>query len=124
MPKPKQQFDIRLYLNDILKSIEKIEIYLKDLSFELFSKDEKTQDAVIRNLEIIGEGIKKIPNELRSIEPDIPWKSYAGIRDIIAHYYFGVDINSIWDTAKNDLCKLKNAVESIIKEFYTNVKDV
>jgi uncharacterized protein with HEPN domain len=110
------QKSLILYYRDILVAIEKVQAYIAKINFETFETDLKTQDAVIRNLEIIGEAIKKIPPTIRDLEPNIPWKSYAGIRDIIAHYYFRVDLNAVWTTAKDDLPILKNAISRLLEE--------
>ena len=119
MPKTPKQKHLELYLADILKAITKINSYIAEMTYREFAQDDKTQDAVIRNLEIIGEATKPIPPAFKELEPGVPWKSYAGIRDIIAHYYFGVDLELIWDTVQHDLGKLKAAVEGLITKIKT-----
>ena len=98
---------IELYLNDILVSIKRIEDYVKNLSFGECSKDQKTIDTVIRNLDIIGEAVKKIPPEIRS-KYAYDWRSVAGLKDIRIHKYFGVSIKIVWDIIKNELLELAN----------------
>ncbi|MEO2068471.1 MAG: DUF86 domain-containing protein [Desulfurobacteriaceae bacterium] len=107
--------DYKLFLEDILISIQKIEKYTADLNFEEFAKSDIVIDAVIRNLEIIGEAVKKLPMEVRKRYPHIPWKEIAGFRDILIHDYFGVDIGIVWQTITEDIPYLKKQIEIIIK---------
>jgi len=107
--------DYRLFLEDILMSIQKIEKYTANLTFETFSENDLVIDAVIRNLEIIGEAVKKLPKEIRERYSDIPWKEVAGFRDVLIHDYFGVDIVVVWKTIVEDLPFLKKHVELILK---------
>jgi uncharacterized protein with HEPN domain len=86
----------KVYLKDILKAIKKIENYVENLNFRKFSTNELVQDATVRNLEIIGEAVKKIPKEIKNKYPEIAWKKIAGLRDILIHEYFGVDLDILW----------------------------
>ncbi|MEK6953960.1 MAG: DUF86 domain-containing protein [Candidatus Micrarchaeota archaeon] len=97
----------KLYLEDILSSIEKIEKYTAGSTFEKFSKNTQLADATIRNLEIIGEAVKKLPKSLTDKNPEIEWKKIAGLRDILIHEYFGIDVKIIWDIVQNKLPELK-----------------
>jgi uncharacterized protein with HEPN domain len=106
----------RLYLNDINEAIERIEVYVKDLTFEEFSKNMLVIDAVVRNFEIIGEATKHIPAEIKTDNPLIKWKEMAGMRDKLAHEYFGVNIEILWKTAKNRLPTLKPFVKELLKD--------
>jgi len=83
--------DYRLYINDILEAIEKIKKYTKGLSFEKFSQNEMTIDAVVRNFGIIGEAVKHIPLKIKKKYPNVPWREMAGMRDKLIHEYFGVN---------------------------------
>ena len=94
--------DSYLYVEDILKSIEKIKRCTAGMSFKDFIRDEKTIDAVLRNLEIIGEVAKNVSEEIRQKYPQIPWKEIAGMRDRLIHAYFGVDLEIVWQTIVSD----------------------
>jgi len=108
--------DYRVYLDDALEAIRRIENYTRDLSFEAFSADEKTVDAVVRNLEIIGEAIKKVPAEVCSRHPNVEWKKISGLRDILIHHYFGIDLAIIWDIVSKKLPDLKDQIQRILSE--------
>jgi uncharacterized protein with HEPN domain len=103
-----------LYLDDILISIAKIERYTANMNQSSFVADERTIDAVSHNLQIIGEAVKKIPAELRDRYPQIAWRKIAGLRDTIAHAYFTIDDEIIWDIVETKLAELGDCV-AIIK---------
>ncbi|MBU0532578.1 DUF86 domain-containing protein [Candidatus Micrarchaeota archaeon] len=105
------------YLNDIFDSIQKIEIFTKDMSFKKFEKDDKTIFAVVRALEIIGEASKKIPDNIKQKHSNIPWKSMAGMRDKLIHEYFGVDVKVLWKTIEQDVPPLKNAFQKLLEIY-------
>lgn len=105
--------DVTLYLEDIVNAIHKIEKYTRGVSFNRFKKEEKTIDAVIRNLEIIGEAVKHIPKEVKEKYPNIPWKEIIGMRNKVIHEYFGIDVDILWDTIKEDICNLKRKIKYI-----------
>ncbi|MCK4733308.1 MAG: DUF86 domain-containing protein [Methanophagales archaeon] len=96
----KQRRDYILFIEDILTCIEKIERYTSNVSFEDFCGNEMAVDAVIRNFEIIGEAVKKIPEEIRKNYVDVEWKEAAGFRDLLIHSYFGIDLEAVWDTLR------------------------
>jgi len=107
--------NIGLYLRDIADSISAIEEYTNAIMEEGFYSNRLVQDAVVRRLEIIGEAAKNIDDDFKSKYPEIPWKKIAGMRDIIAHGYFGVKLERIWDTVKQDLPRLKKQIVSAIE---------
>jgi uncharacterized protein with HEPN domain len=105
----------RLYLNDILEAIGKIDRYVGDNDFDDFCGDEKLVDAVVRNLEIIGEAAKNVPAVTRKEHPDVEWAKAAGFRDVLAHAYFRVDLVIVWDIIKNKLPSLEKAIVRALK---------
>jgi uncharacterized protein with HEPN domain len=108
--------DYKLYLQDILEGIQKIESYLQGMSFQQFSQDELRIDAVLRNLEIIGEATKNIPPEVRAKYPSIEWRKIAGLRDVAIHAYFTIDLRIIWDVVQNKLPGLRGDVAKILED--------
>ena len=111
---PSMPRDSSVHLEDILGAIAKIRRYTSGLSGETFARDDKTVDAVVRNLEVIGEAVKRLPTELA--RSDIEWQRIAGLRDILIHEYFGVDVDILWDVIVNKLPALEHAVESLLWE--------
>ncbi len=105
------------YLEHILDAISKIEDYLSDSNHDEFLNDSMTQDAVVRNLEIIGEATKRISKETRQTHPEIPWSEIAGTRDRLIHAYFDVDLNEVWIMVERDVPLLKSAVAKILAEL-------
>jgi uncharacterized protein with HEPN domain len=103
-----------LYLQDILESILNIEQYISDITEQEFIQNQEKQDAVIRRLEIIGEAVKKVPEEIKNEFDNVPWKQIAGMRDVVIHEYFGVSASLIYKTVTSDLFLLKETVETII----------
>ncbi len=111
--------DPRLFLEDIRESCLKILRYTEGLDFDSFSSDEKTKDAVTRNLIIIGEAVKHLPKELQDRYAQVNWRSIAGLRNIVVHEYFGVDEEILWDVITNKVPELLQVVEDILaKEFH------
>lgn len=109
--------DVKIFLFDILDSIEKIEEYTKDISKNKFFDNIQIQDAVVRRIGIIGEAVKNLPISFRNKHSNIPWKKIAGTRDIIIHDYSGVDADLVWEIIKNDAPKLKKQIQKILKEL-------
>lgn len=105
--------DDRVYLINIIDSIENIQEYTKS-GKEVFMKTKIIQDAVIRNLEIMGEATKKISSTLKKDYPDIPWREMAGLRDVLIHGYLGVDIKIVWNVVQNELPNLKEEIKSLL----------
>ena len=109
--------DYRLYLQDILECCENARNYVGEMTFEEFSADRKTIDAVVRNLEIIGEAVKNVPSEILQTKPKIEWKQVARFRDLIIHQYFKIKLTIVWDIVQNRLEELKQAVDEMLIEM-------
>jgi uncharacterized protein with HEPN domain len=105
--------DDRLYLSHIRDALERIEQYTGD-GREAFFADPKTQDAVARNFEIIGEATKRLSREAQHQRPEVPWRQVAGFRDVLIHEYMGVDPTEVWNVIENDLPALREAVTALL----------
>ena len=105
------------FVQDILDSIDYTGIFIEGMDFEDFIKDKKTIYSVVRAIEIIGEATKNVPEEIRKKYPDIPWKKMAGMRDRLAHEYFGVDLEILWGTATEDVPGLKVPVSKVLEDM-------
>jgi len=98
---------IHLLIDDMLDAIGRIEQYTQDMFYETFSNDQKTIDAVVRNLEIIGEAANRLPDEFKEKQSDVEWYKVVGLRHRIVHEYFGIDVQIIWQILQNDLPVLR-----------------
>lgn len=109
--------DHRIFLKDIIDSIEKIESFASDMKYRDFIQDDKTVSAVVRKLEIIGEAVKNLPKDIRLKNKDIPWREMAGMRDKLIHWYFNVDFKLIWKVIKEDLPKIRPSLIGILDDL-------
>ncbi len=109
--------DYKLFVKDMLDCINKIEGFVKDISYDDFIEDDKTSSAVVRKLEVIGEATKNIPKEIRQKYKELPWRDMAGMRDKVIHFYFGVDYEVVWKVVKERLPEIRPYIEKIIKEW-------
>jgi uncharacterized protein with HEPN domain len=103
------------FLSDIQEAVCRIRAYTIAMTYDRFLADTKTQDAVIRNLEIIGEATKSLSAQLRAKYPDVPWKGMAGVRDRLIHQYFGVNLDIIWDIVTGELPELESKIGKIMQ---------
>ena len=108
--------DYKVSLQDVLQSISDVVEFSAAMTLEQFRNDKKTVHAVVRNLEVIGEAIKRVPPQVRDRHPGVPWQRIAGLRDILIHHYFGIDVDIVWDIVQDKLPELKTRVEEILNE--------
>ena len=104
------------FLSDIREALHRITTYVAGMAYESFVADDKTQDAVIRNLEILGEATKNLSEELRAEYPSVPWKSMAGARDRLIHHYFGINLDIVWQIVTIELPRVASQLETIKDE--------
>lgn len=105
-----------LYLKDILVAIDSIERFIAGMDLEAFQSDDKTASAVMRKLEIIGEAVKQIREEIRQKHPQVPWKEMAGMRDKLIHFYFGVDYHLVWRAINERLPQVKQEIQKMLQD--------
>lgn len=104
----------KLYLEDILTSVKRIKEYTKGLSRENFSKEQKTIDAVVRNIEILGEAARNIPEEFKGEYPEVPWSKMISMRNKVIHEYSGIDFEILWQTLEEDLPDLEDQIKGLV----------
>jgi uncharacterized protein with HEPN domain len=105
------------YLSDILEAIKRIQDYISGMDYQTLLKDLKTRDAVIRNLEVIGEAAKNINDDFREQNPGVPWKEMSGLRDKLIHHYFGVNFEIVWTIIHDELPGTQENIEIILDEI-------
>jgi uncharacterized protein with HEPN domain len=106
--------DYRLYLTDILDAGQAVQSYVATLNFESFRKDRMRYTAAIREFEVIGEAIGKLPEELKAQYPEVPWREIKDFRNLLIHEYFGVDLRIVWNTIQQDLPVLLTATSGML----------
>ncbi|MDI3548709.1 MAG: hypothetical protein PWR10_2361 [Halanaerobiales bacterium] len=110
----------KLYFEDIINAMDKIEKYIKNLDKDSFTDNEMVVDAVLRNLEIIGEAAGNISDDIKNKYSNIPWRRMIGLRNIVIHDYFGVDLNIIWEIIKVNLPETKPLINKVMDNEYNN----
>lgn len=106
--------DVHLFLVDMDNAIHRILLFSRGISYEVFLRDLKTQDAILRNIQVLGDAATNIPPEICRLYPDIDWKYIIGMRNLITHRYFDVDMWILWTTINEDLPRLKRQLKTII----------
>lgn len=104
------------FLRDVREAVRRIKTYTDAMTYDHFLVDIKTQDAVVRNVEIIGEATKSLSTGLREKYPNVPWKGMAGVRDRLIHHYFGVNMDIVWDIVTVELPTLESQIEAILQQ--------
>jgi uncharacterized protein with HEPN domain len=104
------------YLADAVEAVQRIVAYTRELTYEEFPSDRKTQDAVLRNLQVMGEAVKRLSAPLKQGHPHLPWKQMAGMRDKVVHDYFGINYDIVWALAKEELPELLPSLTDIHRE--------
>lgn len=115
--------DPRLYLDDILDAITRIREYTAPIDYEEFTRDRKTQDAVVRNLEIIGEAAGRLPESVRIGAGGIDWRKIIAMRNILAHEYFGMSLPIVWDVVRNKLGPLETTCKKLLEDATRHSND-
>ncbi len=109
--------NVRIFVNDIYNNMHKAVKYVGNMDYNAFAADDKTNYAVIRCLEIIGEASKNIPDSVRNNYPEIPWRTMAGMRDKVIHNYFGVQLKIVWRVVKEDIPELIKKINNVCKSI-------
>ena len=109
-------YNYKVYLKDILECIDRIEEYTKSMDYNEFVSFRMAHDAVIRNLEVIGEAVKNLPVDIKNKKPNIEWRKIAGFRDVLIHDYANIDLEIVWDVVRNSLPGLKQTVNELFEE--------
>lgn len=109
--------DPKIFLKHIQESIERMEKHIGGMPEDEFENNIKTQDAVIRRIEIIGEAVKNLPSEFKKKYPEIEWREIAGMRDKLIHEYFGIDLDMVWEVIRKDIPKFKKQILEILEKI-------
>ncbi|MBU4332309.1 DUF86 domain-containing protein [Patescibacteria group bacterium] len=108
--------EVKIFIEDIKESIEKIEKYTNRMAKKDFLRDDKAQDSVMKRIEVIGEAVNNIPQEFRKKYHQIPWKDIVGMRNILIHEYFEINLERVWETVEEDLPILKKEILKILEQ--------
>jgi uncharacterized protein with HEPN domain len=106
--------DYKVFLQDAVDAIDDVAEFVGNMPLDVFKADKKTLHAVVRNLEVIGEAVKAVPLEVRERHPQVPWQRIAGLRDILIHHYFRIDVDIVWDVVQNKLPELRNQIQIVL----------
>jgi uncharacterized protein with HEPN domain len=106
-----------MLLEDILNRIARIERHVAGMDQEAFLLDDKTCDSVIRNLEVIGEAANRLPDDVRALQEEVPWRRIVGLRNRIVHEYFDVDLELVWEILRSELPELKTLLLALVDEI-------
>lgn len=104
-----------LYLKDMRNAAEKVQQYTQNVSFESYQQDPEKIDATLHNLQVLGEAAKSVPETVQQSYPDVPWRNMARFRDVIAHHYFAINLETVWDVIENEIPNLISELTTAIK---------
>ena len=111
--------DVTLYIHDIIENMHDAQRFVKDMTFEEFRTNKMAINAVLRSIEVIGEAVKSVPEEIRNRKPSVPWRNMARMRDRVIHMYFGVDYLRVWETVQDAITPILPELESLLDELRT-----
>ena len=114
---PPREWNFRI--EDMLECVEKIRRYTKDMDVEAFKQSNITIDAVLRNIEILGEAAHHVPDSVAALAPEIPWRQIRGMRNILAHQYFGADVDTVWNTITVNIPPLIEPLQRLLRSRET-----
>ncbi|NQS98354.1 MAG: DUF86 domain-containing protein [candidate division Zixibacteria bacterium] len=109
--------DFSIYFKDILESIKRIQNYVEGMDFNSFKNDSKTIDAVLRNFEVIGMAVNKVPDNTKANYPQVEWSEIKAFRNVIVHEYFSIYLETVWEVIQNDLPVLEQQVKSMLNDL-------
>ena len=109
--------DSRVFLEDIVEAARRVRLYIANMDSKAFESDPRTSDAVLRNLQVIGEAAKRLPKEFRAAHPEVDWRRMAGMRDVLVHEYSRVNLQVVWNAAAHDLPEMDARVHSILEKL-------
>ena len=115
--------DWRFRLLDIQSAARRIQSYVQDRSWEAFEQDFKTQDAVIRQLTVLGEAATHVPPEVMELAPEVPWNAIRGLRNVVVHEYFGISLRILWNTVSKNIPELEQQIEKLLGHLESDSPD-
>lgn len=107
----------QIFIEDALVAVDKIARYTENVNYDDFCQNEMMVDAVLRNLEVLGEAARNVPDEIKVKYPHVPWKRMVGLRNIVIHEYFGIDLENIWKIIDENVPETRSELVKILKDL-------